>query len=106
MNKKIECLEAKSDGEGGWILVQDPSQTIYYRGWISVEEALPDVGEEVLCCFGIGEWMSIDVLIMLEDNKFYDTAYVHSSSTSSSGLRSSRAEYEVTHWMRLPEFPK
>ena len=87
------CPECMKDF-GKW-LSREEKQT----GWISVEDRLPD--QELLEHLKRYQEKSIEVLVMIKGGKMA-TALIWDGRSFSDEYHH---EYEVTHWMPLPEPP-
>ena len=86
-----ECMKDFKNWAHGW----EEKQT----GWISVKDRLPD--QELLEYWKRYSQRSVEVLVMIEGAS-------HSTTLTWDGNRFSddcHNEYEVTHWMPLPEPP-
>jgi len=94
------------DGSGGFELGED-EEGIFINQWISVKDRLPELEQDVLVyAVGKGDGFT-DFHIVISKR------YVFRLVSTSSGIEEWQApwpyfnrNYEVTHWMPLPEAPK
>ena len=88
------CPECMKDFKN-WASGAEEKQT----GWISVKDRLPD--QELLEHMKRYQEKSVEVLVMIKGGKIA-TALTWDGNSFSDGIHN---EYEVTHWMPLPEPP-
>lgn len=74
--------------------------------WISVQDRLPEVGEEVLV-FAVGKSGDFSNVITITDRMIFRLfPSSEGVETWSSPWQYFMTNYEITHWMPLPEPPK
>lgn len=71
------------------------------NGWISVEEALPENSDEVLCYAPYIKDIIGHVLI----GKYFHRERGHSESWTVYDFEEARMDIKVTHWQKLPQPP-
>lgn len=73
--------------------------------WISVKDRLPDFNTDVLvCAVGKADWQTDDYVITI--TKYTDCKYGFSITGWNDPWQYFLSNYEITHWMPLPEPPK
>ena len=73
--------------------------------WINVEDKLPEFKKEVLCSWYECEGgISIGILDEVRHIQNGTVDYLEKDWTLYSSI--GKMEYDVTHWMELPEVPK
>lgn len=74
-------------------ILDDITRVFASRAWIPVTDRLPEMGERVMVCNAVDEWVSIG-------HRHLTGAYLHWDGDDHEEL------HEPTHWMSLPELPE
>jgi len=77
-----------------WMLLQAPDSYPPFEGWISTEDRLPEIGEDVVIYVGVPKWC-ISIGHRTTEG---DWRYVLEAT--------SIPRREVSHWMALPDPPQ
>lgn len=93
LEEVLEHLEARNEDTGLDIIRQKVRAHLKSGGWISVEERLPEIGQDVLYYFNI---------VGMHLGKFYGG---RDASNAQFGSSRGFLTGDVTHWQPLPPLP-